>query len=203
MTPASRWPFPDSPLKKSRRMAGAYRESAERFQQIATELKDAIEKINERLIGFDSAVRLSIIQKALKNLPDVQTVEQLDQRFADWGETWHLPEREHYDDEEWVDSHVAGRILQYAPGYILRLRVDNRLPGRWDPTIGHKGAYLFQVKALREFEAKHTRRVTKASLYPEPEPEPTPPPPPPPPPKKKATPGRKQTRQVPSRRQEK
>lgn len=146
------WPQPgDSPVVKARKVALAYRASAAAFQDQLTALL-AIVAANPHVAAVVSPQLITV---------DAQTVQQLDERFARWGETWHYPRPTHFHDDDWVSAKVAAEITQLAPGTIHRLRVERRIIGSWSPDLGRTGGYLYRVGDLYQLSAKVRARRRK------------------------------------------
>jgi hypothetical protein len=154
MTPRiKKWPFQgDAPVARARKVALAYRATA-------TAHEEALKTIGEALQHIDWPAAEKVL-KAIGAIAsaDTQTVEQLDQRFTAWGETWHCPRPVHYDDDDYVDSNTAGELIQLAGATIQRYRVEGRIKGIWNEQIGPHGGWVFRVGDLYQFSANRRPR---------------------------------------------
>lgn len=161
MTPPrpKQWPFEgDAPMIRARKVAGAYRATAVAYSEALTAIGEALRLIDMRLINFDQPGAANMITKAMAEAAEVQSVAQLDQRFTEWGETWHCPRPTTYDENDFVDSIVAAEILQIAPGTVHKFRTNRRIKAVWNPQIGPRGGWMFRVGDLYEFSRTRRRR---------------------------------------------
>lgn len=154
-----KWPYEgDAPVARARKVALAYRNSTIICEQVLKDLKEALTLIDLRLIEYDNPAAVDMITKGLKAIAAAQTVDELDRRFTDWGETWHCPRPTTYDNDDYVDAKTAGELLQLAAGTINKFRVHHKLAGIWNPRLGHHGAWMYRVGDLYELSVKRRPR---------------------------------------------
>ena len=128
MSTLKQWPFKKhTPAMRAQAMTDAYRHAMQQWQDLALKL------------GADPS--------------DIPTVETLDQKFVEWGETWHVPERDTYEDDEMVSAKVAGKLLRVDPGTIASYRVAGKITGVWNKQMGGgPGGYMYRVGDLYAFD---------------------------------------------------
>jgi hypothetical protein len=161
MTPPrlKKWPWDgDAPITRSRKCALGYKGTATAYQDALTAIREALALIDLRLINFDQPGAADIITKAIAAAAEVQTVEQLDERFTEWGETWHCPRPARYDDDDYVDAETAAEIMQLAPGTVHKFRTRRQLAGIWQPDPGGRGKWMFRVGDLYKLATERRRR---------------------------------------------
>lgn len=152
-----RWPFDgDSILIRARKMALAYRHLA---QQQAIEL-DRIRKLyaqfDPRVIAWEPNEAARKALDALMAPPDVlDEVAALDERFADWGESWHAEVVQHYESDDYVNARTAGAILSISKNTIGRHRARGRIEGKYLKAQGNGGGgWYYKVADLYELQTQ-------------------------------------------------
>jgi hypothetical protein len=128
-------------------MALAYRALALQQHELLSACADILAAVDRRLIAFDNPAILAKIDGTLKEI-GADTPTSLDVRFREWGETWHAEIPVHYEEDDYVTSKEAGPLLNITPDSIGRLRIDGRIKGKWDPTLGSKGGWTYRVGDL-------------------------------------------------------
>lgn len=152
------WPFPgDAPVSRARKMALAYRALAQQQQEAREQILRVLEQLDRRLIAFDNPGAVAIIDKAMGELAG-DGVKELDERFTQWGETFHAEQPDHYEPDDYVKAKVAAQLINCAPKTISNLRIHGRLPGVWDPNIGSSGGYWYKVSDVYETSSKMRSR---------------------------------------------
>jgi hypothetical protein len=150
-----KWPFPgDAPVTRARKIALAYRNQAQQQQAAMLQIREVLEALDRRLINFDNPASIEKLDTALKAVTSAGTVEELDQRFTDWGETWHAEQPDHYEPDDYVKATDAAKIVHVNPKTIATLRINGRLKGHWDPDMGNAGGYWYQVRDLHDLSSK-------------------------------------------------
>jgi hypothetical protein len=140
------WPFPgEAPVTRLRRMVGAYQHVAREQRALAVALADALRQADTRLLAYDSPATLQAIKAALKALDDSDPVAELDKRFTDWGETFHVEQVQHYELDDWVKCSEAAKLIHCTPKTLNELRIKGRIPAQWSRDIGSAGGYLYLV----------------------------------------------------------
>jgi hypothetical protein len=156
-----KWPFPgDIPLIRARKVALAYRNLALEHEQAVAVVRDVLEKFDRRLIAFDNPGSVSELDKALQVI-EATTVKNLDDRFTEWGETWHAEQPDHYEPHEWVKGSVAAQLLHTSTKQISALRIAGRLKGKWDRDMNTNGGYWYRVGDLYELSMKKRGRTSR------------------------------------------
>jgi len=154
-----KWPFPgDSPIARARKVALAYRTSAQAQEEKLTALREALKHVDLRLLEYDNLPSTDVIRDALKDDPGVQSVADLDKRFTGWGETWHCPRPATYDDDDYIDAVAAADILQISSGAVHKLRLRGRLKGIWNDSLGSTGGWVFLVRDLYQLSQERRPR---------------------------------------------
>lgn len=149
-----KWPFPgDQPLIRARKVALAYRTLLQQREEAEQQIRDVLEKLDRRLISYSDPASVGLLDKALATLNDCRT-EALDQRFTEWGETWHCDQPEHYEETDYVKAATAAKILAVSHKTISTLRINGRLTGHWDPDMGTAGGYWYLVKDIHDLSRK-------------------------------------------------
>ena len=153
----SGWPYPgDAPVSRARKIALAYRALAETQAEKARELEQLLAEINGKLLKWDDPKRSGKIKALLADLTR-DDVTDLDLRFLHWGETWHTPlERTQYDEDDWVTSREAGKILSLDGNSVLMLRRRGRIKGRW--VKGTNPHFEFRVGDLWKLQTERRTR---------------------------------------------
>lgn len=140
------WPFPgEVTIIRARKVALAYREAARQQHEAIKTLREALTKADTRLLAYDSPATLNAVKDAIKALGDGDPVAELDQRFTDWGETWHCEQPQHYEMDDYVKAKEAAKLIHVSAKTIQTLRMDGRLKGHWTTDIGTAGGYLYLV----------------------------------------------------------
>jgi len=161
MTPPrpKQWPFDgDAPVTRARKVALAYRATAATYADALAAISEALHLIDLRLCNFDQPGAADIITKALAAAGEAQSVTQLDERFTEWGETWHCPRTTAYTDDDYVDAATAAELIALAPGTVHKFRTRRQLPGIWQPDPGGRGKWMFRVGDLYKLAAERRRR---------------------------------------------
>lgn len=163
MSRIPKWPFPDDkPVSRSRRMALAYRTTAQEAEQLLTPLReaaqiiaDAVEQADKRLLAYDSPKTLHELQTALKQVRAVldagaptQTVAQLDQRFTSWGEFWHCEQPDEYGPEDYVRAADGAKLIGISHKTLNTMRNRGQIPSIFNVTTGGTGGYWYKVADL-------------------------------------------------------
>lgn len=142
-----RWPFPgESPVVRARKMCLAYRATAEKLEAAKDDMREALNVIDRRLIAFDDPKALAALDRVQKALDALPTVKELDDRFTDWGIEWHAEQLDHYDMDDLVKPAIAGKLIHIGPNTISNMRINGRIKGHWDPTLGSVGGYRYRVR---------------------------------------------------------
>lgn len=157
--PIKKWPIDDdSPTEIARKMCGAYRQSAQQWQEIAGILVDAFQTLDRRLVGYDSVATLAMIDKAIKAVPAAETPVKLDNRFMSWGQTWHCPQPEVYDDDDYVTAVQAGRLIHMSTAAVHKFRQRGKLDAVWNEQLGGRGGFMFRVGDVYQAAASRRKR---------------------------------------------
>jgi len=127
-------------------MASAYRQVAKEQQEAAQALRDAMFKADTRLLAFDSPATLVAIKAALKTLDGASAVAELDKRFSDWGETFHVEQVAHYEMDDWVKASEAAKLIHSSTKTLNELRIKGRIKAEWSADVGSSGGYLYKVE---------------------------------------------------------
>lgn len=154
--PPRKWPYPgDSPIARTRKMALAYRAVAEQQRDALLKAAHILGKVDRRLTAFDDPAVLGEID-GLRTLiaNTVAGVGDLDQRFSDWGEEWHAEIPLHHEEDDWITARQAAPLLDIAPNTVGRLRVEGRIKGIWDDSIGPRGGWRYRVADVWELSTK-------------------------------------------------
>jgi len=155
------WPFPkDRAIHRARKMALAYRNIAEELNDIlntlataTTTITGALEQADKRLLAYDSPKTLTELHTALKNaqaalelIGDTNRVHDLDQRFTQWGETWHCEQPEHYEPDDYVRTSEAAKLIGISDKTMSSLRVHGKITGIFHKGSGATGGYWYLVR---------------------------------------------------------
>lgn len=162
--PEKLWPWPgDSPVVRARKIALHYRQLAEDQQKRANDLHHlltaAVNLQSLRLVDPDMAEALEIILATGGPLTDAIAVS--DRKFLEWGEEWHTPLEAQYDDDEWVPTRVAARLVHLAEGTITRMRLRGRIQGKWRKDPGSSNTWVFKVSDLYKLQSELRARQWK------------------------------------------
>lgn len=159
------WPFPgDVPVIRARKVALAYRAEATRQRELVTRMRDMFDKIDLRLIEYSEPGATTAINNILKDIPNSDPVAALDQRFTDWGETFHSSQPIQYGMDDWVKGSEAAKLIHTNSKTMSNKRIEGAIKGLWDPQLGTNGGYLYKVRdvyALRETMYKGRRWLNK------------------------------------------
>lgn len=131
------WPFPkENTTIRARKMALAYRHAAGELAGELAQIRAALAEVDPRILMWidDQAVRETLSNARKPAAGDV--VGALDQRFLDWGESWHTDTPVTYDEDEWVAGRVAAKLIHVGPNSIRRYRLEGRLPAEWRKVPG-------------------------------------------------------------------
>ncbi len=149
------WPFPgDSPIARARKVGLAYRALAKEQEQIIAGLTDAIEKVKKG--SLDPA-----LLEAPK--PPNGTVADLDQRFVEWGETWHCDVQRTFGPDDMVKAGDAAALIQVSVGTLGRARIRGVIKGVWNKTEhGYPGHYTYKVSDVYKLSTELRGRGWRA-----------------------------------------
>ncbi len=157
--PERKWPFPgDAPVTRARKMALAYRQRAERLEARHSDLRKTVNELLE-MKNLPVKVRGALLAVALDDAKH-ETVEGLDTRFLDWGETWHTPIEATYDLDDWVSAKIGGQLIQIPPATLTTLRMRRRITGRWAKGKGVNPHWEFKVRDLYALQDEIRKRGT-------------------------------------------
>jgi hypothetical protein len=166
VTPKLRaWPFPgDSVIARARKIALAYRETAKDYETAIAELYEIIARVDPRVVEWVDDEQFKALHKLatedrLVKLTRPAAVADMDQRFYDWGETWHANFVRTYDDDEWINSKEASAILLIDRGTINALRNRGRLNGQMIKREGdHTAKWYFLAGDIYRLAAERRTR---------------------------------------------
>lgn len=139
----------------------------------------ALAEEQERAVGLLRKVRDDMsprsplrdsIDDVLNDLDQMNTVDELNTRFADWGEEWHVPisDLDGLDDDDYVTKEVGQALTGLNSRHIAGLRQRRRITGRWEPFIrkdgspADSGRWLYRVADLRKLATDVRARGGKA-----------------------------------------
>jgi hypothetical protein len=141
------WPFDgEAPVTRARRMVLAYQQIAREQRAAALALAQALRQADTRLLAYDSPATLQAIKTALKALDDGDPVTDLDKRFCDWGETFHVEQVQHYEMDDYVKATEAAKLIHVTGKTLNDLRIKGRIKGQWSKDVGNAGGYLYKVE---------------------------------------------------------
>lgn len=138
-------------------MALAYRAELIKRQEAVKALLLALEQVNRQLISFDSPATLALLDAAVKDLAaggGDDAVKELDERFTQWGESWHADVPMTFEPDELVKAADAAKILHCSNKTMSTLRIGGRIKGHWDPTLGSTGGWRYKVADVYELSTK-------------------------------------------------
>jgi hypothetical protein len=141
-------------------MAGAYRIMAMEQHRILDTADSVLDALSEALEAgaIDSAVS-DVVKQLRADIAKVPTPESYDVKFREWGEEWHADVPVTYQPGDMINSKEAGAILGTARNNILRLRVDGRIEGQWNPDVGRRGSWLFRVEDVWKLRTERRERA--------------------------------------------
>lgn len=146
----SKWPKEgQSPVARARSMFLAMRVLAEEQERGIALLREMRADMHPRSPLRDR------IDDVLDVLDGIETVEQMNTRFHNWGEEWHvpLPDLDGFEDDDLVPSKIAALIANLNRRHLANLRMFGRIKGHWNEHIGPAGGWMYKVadaKALGE-----------------------------------------------------
>lgn len=157
------WPFPgDAPVVRARKVALAYRAIAQDQAQQLKAYKDILSKLDRRLLLYDDRQAAARLHALVEHTNDTQ-VEELDQRFADWGQTWHADIPMSYDLDDTVPARIAAELLCIAPGTLGRLRANGRIKGEFR---GRADGFWYRVRDVYALSSEVRGRATAKTVQP-------------------------------------
>ncbi len=150
-------------MARARKVALAYRARAEEHAAQARELRDLLAEINPTLLKFADTELAGRIQKAIKTT--VEDVADLDQRFWDWGESWHCPSKQTYEPDDMLPAREAAPLIQVAANTLNRMRLRGRIKGHWKggKGTGVNGQYLYRVRDVYQLSSELRGRGWRAT----------------------------------------
>lgn len=113
-------------------MALAYRAALTEQAARANELEGLLYKVDLRMLGRKHPGLVEAVEKLLAGPSSKDPVGELDQRFRDWGETWHAEIPVDYDEDDLIPAKEAAAIVSLNSHSISALRVRGRIKGTWD-----------------------------------------------------------------------
>ncbi len=81
-----------------------------------------------------------------------ELVEDLDDRFLQWGERWHTSRPAPYEPDEWIPTKEAADLINLSVGALSSLRVSGRIKGRLRRPRGR--GFEFKVADVLELSTK-------------------------------------------------
>ncbi len=157
---SKQWPFEgDSFVVRSRKVALAYRQTALDYETALNELLEIVANVDERVVGWINDERFEMLYKMAKEGTGRPIlVAQHDERFYQWGETWHASFVPHYDEDEWINTRETADLLCLHTKTVTELIQRGRLEGKQLKLPGdhHKRWY---VRAGQVFALQRERRT--------------------------------------------
>lgn len=155
----SKWPQKGaSPVARARAMFLAMRVLAEEQERGVALLRKIRADMHPRSPLRDS------IDDVLDALDGMETVEELNTRFHNWGEDWHvpLPDLDEFDDDDMVPSKIAALFAQLNRRHLANLRMFGRIEGHWNEHIGPQGGWTYKVSDAKKLGEEIRARGGKA-----------------------------------------
>lgn len=147
------WPYPgDAPVTRARKMTGAYRAVAQATEPAVKLLREMRASMGSRNLYRDA------VDEVLDAIDKLESTEELDKRFTDWGETWHCPQVHNYDEDDLVPTKIAADIACLSPGHLGNLRIRGRIDATFDRNIEPRGGFRYRVGDLHKLATEVRKR---------------------------------------------
>jgi hypothetical protein len=139
---------------KAREVARAYRAAAMEQQARAEAAEALLNTLMNRVRGLMQTTNpdmVRLVDKALAGGPSDQ-VRDLDVRFTEWGEDWHVrePVELDYDDSDWLPSKTIIKLMGISDSTLCDMRMKGLVKHRF---LGERAGHVYQLGEVREVRA--------------------------------------------------
>lgn len=135
---------------RARQMLVEYREQLKAQTERANALQAALAEVGLQALRSTNPGLAERIVGLLDTGPD--PVTELDTKFADYGETWHLekPIEFSYDDSDWIPSRLIKTVAGISDTSLVTARMEGRIPGQY---LGTQIGFVYQLGEVRKLKA--------------------------------------------------